>query len=165
MMKSQISATWVALFALTVSGASLGEEIKVKRTYCYSGTVTMMSDDKNMAVYAWEQMGPSRDMSGQQHPDQSLHCMGTGLVMGGETKVHGYCKVLYPDGNYTIVEVASAREGETFGNWKVLYGTGKYADATGQGTYRIVTSAKPLKEGTYQRCSETDGAMNLKSSE
>ena len=72
----------------------------------------------------------------------------------------GLFKAVSIDGDYAIWEFSGdTKSGSTTS--KFIYGTGKFKDAKGEQTSKIITSGKPIVEGTNQFCQQVTGWIEL----
>ena len=80
------------------------EEKPINIISCRSGTVSTLTADKELAVYAYELKGIDQDLKEDKIFEKYTHrCMGVTRVLGGEQLTKGYCKYMGPDGDYFIV--------------------------------------------------------------
>jgi len=80
------------------------EEKPINIISCRSGTVSTLTADKELAVYAYELKGIDQDLKEDKIFENYTHrCMGVTRVLGGEQLTKGYCKYMGPDGDYFIV--------------------------------------------------------------
>ena len=167
MMDNQGKGTMMAhttLGAIVFSGALVfGLAAHAEETYditsCWSGTVAMVSADKELTVYSIELRGISRsNQEAGAFDNNSIHCVGVGQIVPGSSVRSGYCKYMDTDGDF-VVGRYERRDVE--GKWEFLQGTGKWKGIKGGGTNRDVAKGKPITPGTFQTCSKGTGTFTL----
>ena len=139
---------------------ALAEPIPIDQLGCGNMEITTVFSTGEMTLVSWSVKSIVRDQSDRGEPDMSQHCVGTTLTHGDRRVARGYCTSVYPDGDRTLIEVS--REGEGPGTWRFIDGTGKYAGVSGEGSYRFITQARPVEEGTWQFCIQNLGSYTLK---
>jgi len=157
---------WVELVARKDKQLNIAlEKTQVEKPYdltnCSSGTITMVSESKDLTVYGIDEKGITRsNHANKVLGNMTFHCVGVVRTMGGKTLGNGYCKFADPDGEHVVTEFAySGEKGD--GTWNYLQGTGKWKGITGGGKYRRVTSGKPITPGTVQNCVRATGSFTL----
>ena len=147
-----ILALWTIYCA---SQAALAEPIPLSKISCSSVEITPIMQTDELKLHSWSSTSIIRDQSTRGEPDVSEHCVGTTMTHGDQTTMRGYCVSLNPNGDQVLVEVS--REGEGPGTWQLIDGTGGSAGITGTGSFRVITEARPIQEGTWQGCNEIEG--------
>jgi hypothetical protein len=150
-------ALWVSLL-----GTAHAVETSVDQTNCFAGSVVVVSKSKELTTLSYELRGVTRsNLEASEASPQTYHCVGVLKRMAGERTENGYCKFMDVDGDFTIRQYSRMGAGNPQGNWQVLQGTGKWQGATGKGTFKSITRAKPITPGTFQNCSVWKGTLTL----
>lgn len=158
-MKHHLLLSLTACLVISAGQAARAESLTVDSLACNSMDITPILTTETLTVSSWSLKGIVIDQSDAGGPDASQHCVGVRLTQGDRTTVRGYCATMYPDGDQTVIEVS--RDREESGTWRLIDGTGKYAGATGEGTYEFITQARPVQEGTWQYCNRVAGSVTL----
>jgi hypothetical protein len=148
--------------ALALSSAHFAraEPTPLSKIICSNVELAPVLETQTLSLISWSSMGIGRDQSDRGEPDASERCIGTTLTHGGRRIVHGYCLTMNPNGDQVLAEVS--RDGEDPGTWRLIDGTGEAAGITGDGTYRLITEARPIQEGTWQFCNQVEGSYTVK---
>jgi len=86
---------------------------------------------------------------------------GVGLMKIDKGKLTGTYFNKYQDPSGDLYVVESSQVG-TDGDWKCIYGTGKYQGITAAGKFYRFTKGKPISPGTSQVCTKVTGTYELK---
>jgi hypothetical protein len=128
-------------------------------TLCASGTLTMIPGSKEVAVMGFEFKGIARSNTDSEiYNNASEQCVGVLRQIRGEWAQNGYCKYLYPNGDFHFMEWTGDANG---GNWKFLFGTGKWEGIKGGGTWKPLHRPRPVAPGTFQNCRIIEGTYEL----
>ena len=155
MIRSFLIAIFVIfLFVPTVQAGDAFES-----TACYSGTMTMVHNSKELTVMSFECKGIVRSNTNSEiFNNVSEMVVGLMCKMGDEITQRGFAKYLYPNGDIIVMEWdGKANDGK----WKFLLGTGKWKDIKGSGTWSILQRVKSIAPGTFQGCRVFKGAYEL----
>ena len=154
-----IRSLLITFFTIFVFIPALQAEDSFESTICASGTSTVIHSSKELTVMGFELTGVARSNSNSEiYNNASEWCVGVFRQMGDEWAQNGYCKYLYPNGDYHIGEWSGDAKG---GNWKFLFGTGKWEGIKGGGPWSILLRAKPIAPGTFQSCRIIKGTYEL----
>ena len=129
-------------------------------TVCGSGTVTLLTQSKELTIMSIDYKGIARSNHENKFLDNCtmhhvrVHCIAAGKV----TSSHGFTKFMAPDGDCVFVEV-SVVGGETIA--KLFAGTGKWKGITGLGKIIRLARGKPIAPGTLQGCVRNTGTFEL----
>lgn len=127
---------------------------------CQNMTMTTIVESGDLIIMGSEAKGIVLDNTESKFFDNStVH--GVGLIKIDKGKVTGsfLAKHMDPSGDFYVVE--SSQVG-TEGNWKFIYGTGKFTGITGSGKFYRSTKGKPVTPGTSQVCTKITGTYELK---
>ena len=130
-------------------------------TPCMSGTITMLSQSKEMTVFSMDLKGIARsNHENKVFDNYTFHYVGVYRIIAGKVIAqHGYTKFMDPDGDCFLVEVS--RDGGESADTKLLHGTGKWKGITGSGKLTTIASGKSIMPGTYQSCARHTGTFEL----
>jgi hypothetical protein len=114
-----------------------------------------------LTIMGYEQRGISLDNLPSKAQDNcTYHGVGVLKIEKGKMSLTGLEKFIYPNGDLAVVE--GSQEGMAEGNYKIIYGTGKWKGATGKGNFIIFTKGQPVSPGTSQSCRRVKGTYELK---
>jgi hypothetical protein len=127
---------------------------------CQNMTMTTIIEIGDLIIMGSEARGIVLDNTESKFFDNST-THGVGLIKIDKGKVTGsfFSKHLDPSGDFYVVE--SIQAGPE-GNWKFIYGTGKFTGITGSGKLYRTTKGKPVTPGTSQGCNKITGTYELK---
>lgn len=149
----------ITLFAIFVVIPTIQAAEPFESTMCASGTMTVIHSSKELTVIGFELKGIARSNTNSEiYHNASEWCVGVLRQMGDEWAQNGYCKYLYPNGDYHIGEWSGDAKG---GNWKFVFGTGKWEGIKGGGKWSMLQRAKPIAPGTAQNCRIIEGTYEL----
>jgi hypothetical protein len=87
------------------------------------------------------------------------HAVGVVKVVSGKRSWNGFYKMMAPDGEIIIGELnGDSESGETS---KIIYGTGKWKGIKGESKGKVITTGKPIVQGTFQACEKWVGWTEL----
>lgn len=146
---------------VTVSAPGLaGESLSMKGQIANQETGGVQPVGENYMVVTVANRGTVRlnDKSNPMH-DATGQCAGSVLVDKGQPTGSGYCTYTDPSGDISIVTWSTKSINEKGGNagtWQLVGGTGKYAKASGSGTY----SSEPSADRTTS-INSIDGSLEI----
>ncbi len=110
-------------------------ENPVDATAYVSMDMAMVHADAEAMVMSYDIKGLVLSNNGSEiFNNASERCVGLFKRVGAEIVQNGYCKYLYPNKDYTILEYNGSADD---GNWSLIFGTGKWKGITGRGTYTV----------------------------
>lgn len=128
-------------------------------TICGSGTVTMLSQSKELTVRSMDFKGIIRSNHENKVFDNcTLHHVRVVRVVAGKVTAHGYSKFMDPTGDIVVLYFSQVGKEVTT---KFLQGTGKWKGITGSGKVRHIARGKPITAGTVQGCNRQTGTFEL----
>lgn len=128
-------------------------------TVCGSGTVTMLSQSKELTVRSLDFKGIIRSNHENKVFDNcTLHHVRVVRVVAGKVTAHGYSKFMDPTGDIVVLDFSQVGKEITT---KFLHGTGKWKAITGSGKVRPIARGKPITAGTVQGCNRQTGTFEL----
>ena len=89
----------------------------------------------------------------------TLHLVGVWKMMDGKWSWNGLSKEMGPDGEFIIWEYSGDTESGTMA--KPIYGTGKWKGVKGERKSKVITTGKPIVQGTAQFCQQQVGWIEL----
>ena len=127
---------------------------------CYDMKIITVVETQDLIIMGSEARGIVLDNTASKFFDNST-CHSVGVIKIDKGKVTGIIpgKHMDPSGDFYVVE--SIQTGPE-GNWKFIYGTGKFAGITGSGKFYRTTKGKPVTPGTSQGCNKITGTYDLK---
>lgn len=125
---------------------------KTKGTDFFVVTQESWETGEETGYWIWHGKGVSHPQTGPFETEE-IECNGAGFWENEISWGEGIC--IHGTGDDTRTTHWKREKGEELGHWEIVSGTGKYAGATGQGTYFPI----PLAED-YQ-ITETEGEVTL----
>jgi hypothetical protein len=156
-----LSVVTVIALGLAIFTPVANAETPYDITPCMSGTITMLSQSKEMTVLSMDLKGIARsNHENKVFDNYTFHYVGVYRFTAGKLIAqHGYTKFMDPDGDCFLVEVSNV--GGQSSVTKLLHGTGKWKGITGGGELKIIAQGKPIKPGTWQGCARHIGTFEL----
>jgi hypothetical protein len=149
----------ITFFAIFVFIPTIQAAEPYESTICGSGTMTVIHGSKELMVMSFEFKGIARSNTNSEiYNNASEWCVGIFRQMGDEWTQSGFCKYLYPNGDFHIGEWEGNING---GEWKFLLGTGKWEGIKGGGSWSVLQRAKSIAPGTFQHCRIIKGTYEL----
>ena len=157
---SALSAATAFVLGLVIFIPAAQAETPYDFTCCACGTYTMLSQSKELTLLSADFKGIIRSNHENKVFDNcTIHHVRIVKIGAGKWSVHGYSKLLDPDGDIIVQEYSQIGNEATI---KFLAGTGKWKGITGSGTSKILTpNAKPIAPGTIQGCYRQTGTFEL----
>jgi len=128
---------------------------------CSSGKVVTLSENQPLTVHNITGKGAACCTAGDKtFDDMTWDFVATLGVMDGKTIGIAYFKFMDPDQDYFILEA----NGDAIlqgGDWKFLYGVGKWRGVTGKVKGRVVLRGEPLPVETGQYWCRIVGTLEL----
>lgn len=128
---------------------------------CSSGKVTILSETHPLTVYNMVGKGPAWSTGGNKaFDDLTWDFVATLRVMDGKTIGIAYYRFTDPDQDYFILEATgdAILEG---GDWKFVYGTGKWKGLAGKLRGKVVLRGRPLPAEAEQYWCRIIGTLEL----
>jgi hypothetical protein len=141
-------------FILLNMTAQAGEPIDC--LLCQNMTITTILETGDLIIMGYESKGIVIDNTESKFFDNSTtHLVGLTKIDKGKVTYSFIGKYLDPIGDFYVIEGSQ-------GDWKFIYGTGKFRGITGSGKSIGLTKGKPVSPGTAQSCSKITGTYELK---
>ena len=155
-LAAAVSVVVAIVFGLVIHIPVAQAETPYDITPCSSGTITMLSQSKELTILSFDVKGIARSNHENKVFDNcTFHHVSVMRIIAGKVNRLGYTKFMDPDGDCFFVEVS--RDGGQSSVTKLLHGTGKWKGITGSGKLTSIARGKPIMPGTYQGCgSHTD---------
>jgi hypothetical protein len=159
-MVTALSAATAVVLGLVMFIPRAQAETPYDITGCLSGTYTMLLKSKELTLLSADFKGIIRSNHENKVFDNcTIHHVRIVKIGAGKWSVHGYSKLMDPDGDIIVQEYSQIGNEATI---KFLEGTGKWKGITGSGTSKILTpNAKPIMAGTSQGCNRQTGTFEL----
>jgi hypothetical protein len=155
-----VSVVVAIVFGLVIHIPVAQAETPYDITPCSSGTITMLSQSKELTLLSVDTKGIARSNHENKVFDNcTFHHVNVTRIIAGKVHRLGYTKFMDPDGDCFFVEVSRAG-GQSY-DTKLLHGTGKWKGITGSGKLTSLTRGKPIMPGTYQGCGRHTGTFEL----
>jgi len=150
----------IGIFTFILFIVTAQAEKPVDCLVCYDMKIITVVETQDLIIMGSEAKGIVLDNTESKFFDNST-THGVGLIKIDKGKVTGsfFSKHLDPSGDFYVVESIQAG---TEGNWKFIYGTGKFEGITGSGKFYRTTKGKPVTPGTSQGCNKITGTYELK---
>ncbi len=147
------------VFGLILS-ASVGQAEPFDITYCGSGTMTMVSESKELTqfVYEFKSAIQSNHYNKLFH-NFNIHLVGVRMIASGMRDETGYFRLIDRDGDFIAGEVTGV--GTEDEDWKFLQGIGKWKGITGRGRSGTFSGGKPTTTATFEMCNRAIGTFEL----
>lgn len=154
-----LSATIAIVLGFVMFIPVANAEQRYDITICGSGTVTMLSQSKELTVRSMDFKGIIRSNHENKVFDNcTLHHVRVVRVVAGKVTAHGYSKFMDPTGDIVVLYFSQVGKEVTT---KFLQGTGKWKGITGSGKVRHIARGKPITAGTVQGCNRQTGTFEL----
>jgi hypothetical protein len=130
-------------------------------TSCRSGTYKVIFKNEDVRISTFEVTGIVKNNTNSEILN-NVSEMSTGVNYrnGEKTKMNGYAKYLYGNGDFNIMEWENDGS-RSSGTWRFILGTGKWNGLKGGGTWQVGDRAKSIAEGTFQNCLIMKGTYEL----
>lgn len=159
-LAAAVSVVVAIVFVLVIHIPVAQAETPYDITACYSGTITMLSQSKELTIFSMDIKGIARSNHENKVFDNcTFHSVSVMRIIAGKRYQNGYTKFMYPDGDCFFVEIS--RDGGQIADAKLLHGTGKWKGITGSGKITSLSRGKPIMPGTYQGCVRNTGTFEL----
>ena len=133
-------------------------ESPVDATAYVSGDMGMVHADADAMVMSYDFKGLVLSNNDSEiFNNASERCVGVFKRIGEEILQNGYCKYLYPNKDYIILEYNG---GGDSGKWKLVFGSGKWKGIKGSGTYNVMR-VQPIAPATLQHHRMIKGTYEL----
>ena len=150
----------ISMFTFILFIVTAQAEQPIDCLYCANMTMTTIVEGGDLTIMGSEGRGIILDNTESKFFDNStVHAVGLIKIEKGKVTGSFFGKYLDPSGDFYVVE--SSQVG-TEGEWKFIYGTGKYKGITGSGKFYRLTKGKPVTPGTSQSCTKITGSYELK---
>ena len=150
----------IGIFTFILFIVTAQAEQPIDCTLCSNMIMTPIVQSEDLTIMGYESKGIVLDnMESKFWDNVTVHAVGLIKIEKGKLTGSYFGKYLDPSGDFYVVE--SSQVG-TEGEWKFIYGTGKYKGITGSGKFYRLTKGKPVSPGTSQVCTKITGTYELK---
>lgn len=150
-------ATVLALSAF--APMSWAAEAAYDFSVCTHSRTTLIEGSADLVAFGVESWGVVSTSTTKEWENATTRCAGYIRVMAGKQVGKGVCKWILATGDTGTGEWEYPAAGEP--SWRWLVGTGKLKGISGGGTFKALTSAKPVEPGTSQGCRRDWGNYTL----
>ena len=150
----------IGIFTFILFIVTAQAEQPIDCLYCATMTMTTIVEGGDLTIMGSEGKGIILDnMESKFWDNVTVHAVGLIKIEKGKLTGSYFGKYLDPNGDFYVVE--SSQVG-TEGEWKFIYGTGKFKGVTGSGKFYRLTKGKPVIPGTNQVCTKITGTYEMK---
>ena len=156
---------WIAMMLVMLGlimfvPAAQAEREEFEGISCYSNTHTpVQASPGEIYVGSFEGKGIVR-RTNKPYLENTFHQVGVLKAQGGAWSWNGLQKSMFSDGDFIIWEF-SGDSVSGVSTAKAIYGSGKYKGIKGEAKNKMITTAKPIVQGTEQACQQVVGWMEL----
>ena len=126
------------LLASAFSTQVFAAEVKIDQQTCYTGPSQIIQHADGILSGSYAVVGSSPGMEGTPFRMMSGRCLGAFSDVSGVHDENGSCEFVNAGGDkYFIVYSRKGDPAKTEGTYRVVHGTGKFADISGEGKWKI----------------------------
>jgi hypothetical protein len=141
-----------AIFGVLTAGSLAAEGGPFDLVHCYGGETQAISHAEGREFGTLRLLGTVREGTGI-FGMASSRCVGVWSLLDGRYESIGYCEFADPDGDKYFGQYT--RDGPN-GLWRLISGTGKFADITMSGEFKSLGNF-PSLPGAFHACIELSG--------
>jgi hypothetical protein len=150
-----------ALLASAFSTQVFAAELKIDQQTCYTGPIHVIQHADGIMSVSYTVIGSSPGTEGTPFRMLSERCVGAFTLVNGQYDENGSCESVDAAGDKFLLVIA--RKGDPAkaeGTWRVVHGTGKFADMSGEGKWMpIGTFPASGVPNMYNGCSHEWGSF------
>ncbi len=125
-----------ALLASAFSTQVIAAEVKVDQQTCYTGPAHLIQHADGMVAGSYAVIGTSPGTEGTPFHMMSGQCLGAFSNVSGQHDENGSCEFVDAGGDkYFVVYSRKGDPAKAEGTYRVVHGTGKFADMSGGGKW------------------------------
>ena len=149
----------IAILAMAIFLPAVQAQESFESTTCASGTANLLYMDKDIFLNSFDLKGIVRSDSNSEFLNNASEwCVGLFSKMGEKISQRGFCKYTSLNGDITLMEWDGEANG---GNLNFVYGTGKWENIKGKGTWSMIQRAKSASQDTFQNSRKMKGTFEL----
>ena len=153
-----------ALLASAFSTQVFAAEVKFDQQTCYTGPSHLIQHADGILSGSYAVIGTSPGTEGTPFRMMSGRCLGAFSNVSGEHDENGSCEFVDAAGDkYLILYSRKGDPAKAEGTWRVVHGTGKFADMSGGGKWMpIGTFPASGMPNMFNGCNHEWGSYNMK---
>ena len=153
-----------ALLASAFSTQAFAAEVKFDQQTCYTGPAHLIQHADGMVSGSYAVIGTSPGTEGTPFRMMSGQCLGAFSDVSGQHDENGSCEFVDAAGDkFFGVYSRKGDPAKAEGTWRVVHGTGKFADMSGGGKWMPIgnfpASGMP---NMFNGCNHEWGSYNIK---
>jgi hypothetical protein len=153
-----------ALLASAFSTQVFAAEVKTDSQTGYAGPIHLIQHAEGILSGSYAAVGSSLGMEGTPFRMISGRCLGAFSDVSGVHDENGSCEFVDAGGDkYFIVYSRKGDPAKDEGAWRVVHGTGKFADMSGGGKWMPIGNFPPSgMPNMLNGCNHEWGSLNMK---
>ena len=153
-----------ALLASAFSTQAFAGEIKIDQQTCYTGPIQLIQHADGILSASYAVIGTSPGTEGTPFRMMSGRCLGAFSSVKNEYDENGSCEFVNEAGDkYFVVYSRKGDPAKAEGTWRVVNGTGKFADMSGGGKWMPIGNFPPNgMPNMFNGCNRESGSYNMK---
>ena len=154
-----------ALLASAFSTQVFAAEAKIDHQSCYTGPIHLIQHADGILSGSYAVVGTTPGKEGEE-PFRMLsaRCLGAFSDVSGVHDENGSCEFVDAGGDkYFVVYSRKGDPAKAEGAWRVVHGTGKFADMSGGGKWMPIGNFPPSgMPNMFNGCNHEWGSYNMK---
>lgn len=152
------------LLASAFSTQVFSAEVKIDGQTCYTGPIQLIQHAEGILSASYAVVGSSPGTEGTPFRMMTARCLGAFSSVSGAHDENGSCELADPAGDkYFVVYSRKGDPAKVEGTWRVVHGTGKFADMSGGGKWMPIGNFPPSgMPGMFNGCNHESGTLNMK---
>lgn len=152
------------LLASAFSTQVFSAEVKTDGQTCYTGSINLIQHADGILSASYAVVGSSPGTEGSPFRMMSARCLGAFSNVNGAHDENGSCEFVDTAGDkYFLVYSRKGDPAKAEGTWRVVHGTGKFADMSGGGGWMPIGNFPPSgMPNTINGCNHEWGSVNMK---
>jgi hypothetical protein len=131
----------------------------VENINCGATTYNVVQFSPEVAIMSYDAKAITQQSTIKLFENTTWHCVGVVKMVGGKSSWNSLCKSMSPDGEFIVWD--GYGDSESGSTWKAVYGTGKWKGIKSEGKSKVLTTVKPIVQGTNQLCEKYIGWIEL----
>jgi hypothetical protein len=152
-----------ALLASAFSTQVFAAEVKTDSQTCYTGPIQLIQHADGILSGSYAVVGSSPGVEGTPFRMMSGRCLGAFSDVSGVHDENGSCEFVDAGGDKYFIVYSRKGDPASEGTWRVVHGTGKFADMSGGGKWMPIGNFPPSgMPNMFNGCNHEWGSYNLK---
>jgi hypothetical protein len=152
-----------ALLASAFSTQVFAAEVKTDAQTCYTGPIHLIQHADGILSGSYAVVGSSPGVEGTPFRMMSGRCLGAFSDVSGVHDENGSCEFVDAGGDKYFLVYSRKGDPASEGTWRVVRGTGKFADMSGGGKWMPIGNFPPSgMPNMFNGCNHEWGSYNLK---